>query len=790
MRNSNFFENLELQEVDDADDTVYEYGLPEEEEGGFIGTLSNLVAPARREVIKAPEEKQVPLEELGMDSIPGETMTVKTPGEYGPVETDFSYAPIVRGAKSVLDYGKKLFSDEQTQEDTVQALKAAPAAAVEGGGKFLEDQMAAAMGMSAGYSYVNRPDGEVARYDPLAFTGAVAPAGIAATSTAKAGETVLGIFGSATGRTAAKRFEKYNDEVEKLEKSGRVHKKKDNKDTFLFRKSDGVFLDEEDIPRFEMSTKDVELLPYFKKRNAVAGKENTFKINPDPQMKSDLMLPDVIKFDELFNEYPQLKSVKVIDMPEREGYENTAAYYASDTKEIAVRASDEKQFISSILHEIQHAVDDIELLPGGSSPDMFKGKAKSTEEFFEYLDQQSKYINKRNAFKEKFKRAMSEKLTEQEKEILDDPKEMDKLFLNLAGIDDTPEYISLNNITTGKMERVFNNRYGNLQNKIMDYVNEQDNFEIIEPVLEDVQGFIYDKIKFDYANDQIKKRKYRQTPGEVDARNVSRRFLNPALQKYLPSKTADIEKDFSVNKEIEKYMDAESRVLEFVEPLEIGTSPATEGGKLLANYTADTAKDLTEKAKNAKVGLNPELIGKKVDTGKQVAIRLNLNSSIPNAPKGLDKLQTLHDKKPTGSALSYLPFATVENVNFFVNQTGRRDIASKIKGLAVKEAKNKFPAMSVNGQFNPTRNVLEEMGDDVVEIGFNPANTHLFVDMATGQAVKGADVATVIGNRVYAKGVTYMKKSEAPEAKVASDGTELGSEVRYKFKRGGLMARR
>ncbi len=225
-------------------------------------------------------------------------------------------------------------------------------------------------------------------------------------------------------------------------------------------------------------------------------------------------------------------------------------------------------------------------------------------------------------------------------------------------------------------------------------------------------------------------------------------------------------------------------------PLEIGTSPAAEGGKLLANYTAGTAKDLTQKAKSAKVGLNPELIGKKVDAGKQVAIRLNLNSSIPDAPKGLDKLQTVHDKRPTGTALSYLPFATVENVEFFVNQTGRRDITSKIKGLAVKEAKNKFPAMSVNGQFNPTRNVLEEMGDDVVEVGFNPANTHLFVDMATGQAVKSADVATVIGNRVYAKGVTYMKKADAPEPKAASDGTELGSEVRYKFKRGGLMARK
>ena len=95
----------------------------------------------------------------------------------------------------------------------------------------------------------------------------------------------------------------------------------------------------------------------------------------------------------------------------------------------------------------------------------------------------------------------------------------------------------------------------------MDYINEQDNFEILEPIFDDVQGFIYDKIKFDYDNVQMQRRKYRQTPGEVDARNVSRRFLNPELQRYLPSRTADVEKDFSVNKEIEKYTDVESRVL-------------------------------------------------------------------------------------------------------------------------------------------------------------------------------------------------------------------------------------
>ena len=42
-------------------------------------------------------------------------------------------------------------------------------------------------------------------------------------------------------------------------------------------------------------------------------------------------------------------------------------------------------------------------------------------------------------------------------------------------------------------------------------------------------------------------------------------------------------------------------------------------------------------------------------------------------------------------------------------------------------------------------------------------------------------------DRAFAKGVTYMKKANAPKPKAASDGTELPSEVRYKFNRGGLV---
>jgi len=223
--------------------------------------------------------------------------------------------------------------------------------------------------------------------------------------------------------------------------------------------------------------------------------------------------------------------------------------------------------------------------------------------------------------------------------------------------------------------------------------------------------------------------------------------------------------------------------------LEIGINPATKDGALLKKYNISTSKNIVENSSAATAGTKEanKLINAKVADGTQVGIRLNLNSTIPNMPRGLDKLQTLHQKNYNGKALSYRPFATVENVTFNVNQKGRQGIAAKIKGVDVPEAKNKFPAMSVDGQLNNNRNILDEMDDDVVEIGFNPMSGHLFVDMSTGQAVQSAEVATVIGDRVYAKGVTYMKKAEAPNPLSASDGTPLPSEVRYKMKKGGVV---
>mgnify|MGYP003634536977 CR=1 FL=1 len=223
------------------------------------------------------------------------------------------------------------------------------------------------------------------------------------------------------------------------------------------------------------------------------------------------------------------------------------------------------------------------------------------------------------------------------------------------------------------------------------------------------------------------------------------------------------------------------------EAMEIGVNEALEGGSFLKSYNSDVSSSLIENAKKANAGNKKAnaLLSAPVPEGTKVGVRLNLNSSIPNMPKGLDKLQTLHKGSFSGKAMSYLPFATVRNVKFNVSQPGRAGIAARIQGIDTPEAKSKFPAMSVDGSYVPNKNLLDE-GGDLVEIGLNPGIHHLFIDMKTGQAVKGASEATVIGDRIYATGVEYWKKAEAPSPKPTQTGTELSSDVRFKFKDGGV----
>ena len=226
----------------------------------------------------------------------------------------------------------------------------------------------------------------------------------------------------------------------------------------------------------------------------------------------------------------------------------------------------------------------------------------------------------------------------------------------------------------------------------------------------------------------------------------------------------------------------------FADELEIGTSQfnVENPDVVLKNYNLDDleAIDLS-KSTAGKPSANAK-IGAVVKEGEEKSIRLNLNSKIdPDGPPApFNRLQTVHPINKNGNpnynaADSYLPAVTVTDGTFHVNQAQRRRIA---------ETGGKTPAMSVQGKFTSQRNVLDEMDDTVVQIGVNPKGQHLFIDLATGQAVKGFDIATVYRDRVFAKGVTYWKKSEAPKPLPAKGDTEIVNQVRYKFNRGGLMS--
>jgi len=100
---------------------------------------------------------------------------------------------------------------------------------------------------------------------------------------------------------------------------------------------------------------------------------------------------------------------------------------------------------------------------------------------------------------------------------------------------------------------------------------------------------------------------------------------------------ADKVKQYEVNPDAVSTFGAGAIKKKTVEPLEIGINEALQDGKFLKRYDASIAADMTEKVKNATAGNTRAnaLINTAVPEGTKVGIRLNLNSKIPDMPKGL-----------------------------------------------------------------------------------------------------------------------------------------------------------
>lgn len=323
--------------------------------------------------------------------------------------------------------------------------------------------------------------------------------------------------------------------------------------------------------------------------------------------------------------------------------------------------------------------------------------------------------------------------------------------------------------------------------------------------LADLLKSISDKDKKRKAKIEADLEKNRMSKEEIDAfisRQPTSTEISDAMDRNeLPMGTAyDVKKQTSVWAEHWKKAD----------PLDIGFDEDLFTAPASASKTDDyfykglsRVKDNFANATFGKGNMDDVFRNKPVEKGTKTSLRLNLNSKIPNVDKGLSKATTVHFDKPSGPVASYVATGTVDDAVFEVNQKGRALISSKVD--------NKFPAMGVTGKWNPDETVFNaaskrdlvgryagEKGHptDVIEIKFNPFSDHLFKDARTGWAVKSAEKATTIGDRVFAIGVKYHSKADAPKAleKVSKtkkgekiEGTAPPSTVRFPFNKGGLM---
>ena len=379
-RRAGLFAPKELEKEPELD---YAYGMPE----GSI--LSRMIMPMRREVISP--EKSYPTPDApfaGFDSDGRSMISITTdPAVYGPPDWGASYMPVVQGAMTAYD----------VLMETVKHPIDAATGLAEGLSQYLDDQMQTA---NAGAPLWDPETGQMKEFDPFMVPTMLAPGSVATRIAASStpNSITFGIMGGGKSTSGSSRFD--NPRVKALEAdvNARIYNTKD-RDQYLKEFSENpkdprfqaaqevfddtrVFVGSDGDLRFEIDTR--------------AAKLNVNKIQDDVIYgAADTGLPrslsEFLEFDELFKEYPQLADYKVVLLPRnrrtimQDGVEKElSGQFDPKTKKIFVnptlgyinkgmgkdgnRLFDPEEVNSALLHEIQHAVQDIEgFQPGGGA---------------------------------------------------------------------------------------------------------------------------------------------------------------------------------------------------------------------------------------------------------------------------------------------------------------------------------------------------------------------------------------------------------------------------------------
>ena len=137
---------------------------------GGDSAIGALLLPERREILQE-EQNQF----IGYDDR-GQAIVQTLPAQYGESEVDFSYSPIVRGAKATGSFLSDIFFGDANEQSEAAGKAVSAVRGVAGGlVDYASDQYQA--GMAGGTTY-DPETRQITEFDPTAVMVSGAPAGI------------------------------------------------------------------------------------------------------------------------------------------------------------------------------------------------------------------------------------------------------------------------------------------------------------------------------------------------------------------------------------------------------------------------------------------------------------------------------------------------------------------------------------------------------------------------------------------------------------------------------------
>ena len=158
---------------------------------GGASAIGALFLPERREILREEVQNQF----IGYDDR-GQQIRQTIPAQYGESEVDFSYSPIVRGAKATGSFLNDIFfGDANEQSEAAGRAVSAVRGVVGGLADYAADQYQAGM---AGGTIYDPETRQITEFDPTAVMVSGAPAGIQAVRNTPSNQVIFGTMGSKT----------------------------------------------------------------------------------------------------------------------------------------------------------------------------------------------------------------------------------------------------------------------------------------------------------------------------------------------------------------------------------------------------------------------------------------------------------------------------------------------------------------------------------------------------------------------------------------------------------------